>query len=62
MDYILHLRQFISHRPLLMVGATVIAASALKAGLGLVTTNARHFPMPDLTIWQADETGNLKPR
>jgi len=40
----------------------VIAASALKAGLGLVTTNARHFPMPDLTTWQADETGNLKPR
>ena len=40
----------------------IIAASALKAGLGLVTTNAPHFPMPDLTVWQADETGNLKPR
>jgi tRNA(fMet)-specific endonuclease VapC len=35
----------------------VIAASALHEGLTLVTTNARHFPMPELTVLQADEAG-----
>jgi len=40
----------------------VIAASALKHGLALVTTNARHFPMPDLIVFQADEEGRLTPR
>ena len=37
----------------------VIAATALYYELDLVTTNARHFPMPELTVWQADEMGNL---
>jgi predicted nucleic acid-binding protein len=37
----------------------VIAASALRCEAALVTTNPRHFPMPELTVWQADEEGNL---
>ena len=40
----------------------VIAASALHDGLTLVTTNARHFPMPELSVLQADETGVLTRR
>ena len=40
----------------------VIAASALHDGLTLVTTNARHFPMPELAVLQADEAGALTPR
>jgi predicted nucleic acid-binding protein len=40
----------------------VIVASALHNGLTLVTTNARHFPMPELAIMQADEEGALTPR
>jgi tRNA(fMet)-specific endonuclease VapC len=39
----------------------IIAASALQQELILVTTNPKHFPMPELTIWQADEQGNLIP-
>lgn len=37
----------------------IIAATALKHGLALVTTNAKHFPMPDLVVYQADEHGKL---
>lgn len=37
----------------------IIAATALNHGLALVTTNARHFPMHDLIIYQADERGKL---
>jgi predicted nucleic acid-binding protein len=40
----------------------IIAASALQEGLPLVTTNAKHFPMPDLVVYQADELGRLKLR
>jgi len=40
----------------------VIAASALHNNLALVTTNARHFPMPELVVLQADEEGALTPR
>jgi predicted nucleic acid-binding protein len=40
----------------------VIAASALHDGLTLVTTNARHFPMPELSVLQADEAGALTRR
>jgi predicted nucleic acid-binding protein len=40
----------------------VIAASALNNGLTLVTTNARHFPIPGLLVLQADEAGVLSPR
>ncbi len=37
----------------------VIAASALEVGATLVTTNARHFPMPELSVLSADEQGRL---
>jgi len=40
----------------------IIAASALQNNLALVTTNARHFPMVELAILQADEQGGLIPR
>ena len=40
-------------------GDVIIAATALSQGLALVTTNARHFPMPELTVWDTDKTGNL---
>jgi len=40
----------------------VIAASAIHHDLALVTTNARHFPMSELTVLQADEKGLLTPR
>jgi predicted nucleic acid-binding protein len=39
----------------------IIAATALQHGLTLVTTNAKHFPMPEMTVLQADEQGNLSP-
>jgi tRNA(fMet)-specific endonuclease VapC len=39
----------------------IIAATAIQNGLALVTTNARHFPMPELIVFQADEKGNLTP-
>ena len=37
----------------------VIAASAFQRGPALVTTNARHFPMPELTVVPADEDGQI---
>ena len=40
----------------------VIAASAQRCGAILVTTNPRHFPMPELTVLAADEAGDLHPR
>ena len=40
----------------------LVAASALHVGAPLVTTNARHFPMPELAVFQADEVGLLTPR
>jgi predicted nucleic acid-binding protein len=39
----------------------LIAASALHHELTLVTTNPKHFPMPEITVLQADEQGNLNP-
>jgi predicted nucleic acid-binding protein len=37
----------------------IISATALRYGLALVTTNAKHFPMPDLVVYQADKDGRL---
>jgi predicted nucleic acid-binding protein len=37
----------------------IIAASALQVGAALVTTNARHFPMPELIVLAADDDGQL---
>src|SRR5215207_10124345 len=31
---------------------SIIAATALNHGLALLTTNAKHFPMPDLIVFQ----------
>jgi predicted nucleic acid-binding protein len=39
----------------------VIAASALQVGAILVTTNPRHFPMPELAMLAADKQGQLTP-
>jgi predicted nucleic acid-binding protein len=41
-------------------GDAIIAATAMCFDLDLVTTNGRHFPMPELVVWQTDEQGNLK--
>jgi predicted nucleic acid-binding protein len=43
-------------------GDAIIAATALCFDLELITTNGRHFPMPELTVWQADEMGHLTRR
>ena len=40
-------------------GDVIIAATAISQELVFVTSNARHFPMPELTVWQADEDGNV---
>ena len=37
----------------------LIAATAIRHGLALVTSNARHFPMSDLVVFEADEKGKL---
>jgi predicted nucleic acid-binding protein len=37
----------------------IIAATALHHKLSLVTTNARHFPMTDLVVYQANNKGKL---
>lgn len=37
----------------------LIAATALDYDLALVTTNAKHFPMPDLVVYRADKYGKL---
>ena len=37
----------------------LIAATAIRHGLALVTSNARHFPMSDLVVFQANEKGKL---
>lgn len=39
----------------------VIAASALQVGAALVTTNPRHFPMPELVVLSVDENGQISP-
>lgn len=39
----------------------IIAASAIRTGATLVTTNPRHFPMKELSLLAADEEGQLTP-
>lgn len=41
------------------IADVLIAATALQHNLALLTTNPRHFPMPELTVYQADEAGQL---
>jgi hypothetical protein len=43
-------------------GDAIIAATGMNLDLELVTTNGRHFPMPELVVCQADEQGNLTRR
>lgn len=37
----------------------VIAATAINHNLALITTNEKHFPMPDLVVYNADKNGKL---
>lgn len=37
----------------------LIAATALQHTLPLVTTNPKHFPMPELTVYQTDDAGKM---
>ncbi len=37
----------------------IIAASALQNRFHLVTTNPKHFPMPELVVYQVDENGQM---
>jgi predicted nucleic acid-binding protein len=37
----------------------LIAATALQHNLALVTTNPKHFPMPELTVYQTDDAGKM---
>ena len=40
----------------------VIAATAMLNRFDLITTNPKDFLMPELTVWQADEQGNINPK
>lgn len=37
----------------------LIAATAMQQNLALVTTNAKHFSMHNLIVFEADEAGNI---
>jgi len=37
----------------------IIAATAMQHGLALVTTNAKHFSMHNLIVFEADEVGKI---
>jgi predicted nucleic acid-binding protein len=37
----------------------IIAATALQHGLSLVTTNAKHFSMHNLIVYEAEESGKI---
>ncbi len=37
----------------------LIAATAIQYSLLLVTTNPKHFPMPELTVFVADDNGKI---
>ncbi len=40
----------------------IIAATAMQHGLALVTTNAKHFSMHNLVVYEADDIGNISLR
>ncbi len=42
------------------IADTIIATTALHLGAVLLTTNPRHFPMPELDVWLVDEDGQLQ--
>jgi predicted nucleic acid-binding protein len=37
----------------------LIAATAIEHNLALITTNPKHFPMPELTVFQTNEAGKM---
>ena len=37
----------------------IIAATAMQHGLALVTTNAKHFSMHNMIVFEANEAGNM---
>jgi len=37
----------------------IIAATAMQHGLALVTTNAKHFSMHNMIVFEANETGKI---
>lgn len=41
------------------IADSLISATAIHHGLPLVTTNPKHFPMPDLTVYQTDDAGKM---
>lgn len=41
------------------ISDVLITATALQFNLPLVTTNPRHFPMPELTVYQTDDAGKM---
>lgn len=41
------------------IADALIAATALQHSLPLVTTNSRHFPMSELTVYQTDDAGKM---
>ena len=38
---------------------TLIAATAMQHGLALITTNAKHFTMHTMIVFEADEAGKI---
>jgi predicted nucleic acid-binding protein len=41
------------------IADALIAATAIEHNLALLTTNPKHFPMPELLLFQADEAGKM---
>ncbi|MCG2787840.1 MAG: hypothetical protein L6461_22350 [Anaerolineae bacterium] len=41
------------------IAYSLIASTTLQHNLPLVTTNLKHFPMPDMILYAADEAGKI---
>jgi predicted nucleic acid-binding protein len=41
------------------ISDVLIAATALQHNLSLVTTNPKHFPMPELILYATDDAGKM---
>jgi predicted nucleic acid-binding protein len=52
-------RAWRTHGATLEAADALIAATAIHHGLTLFTTNARHFPMPELVVFQVNEFGQI---